>query len=186
MKTVQPNQQRIVNILILLLGLIWIGISTVPASETTNGKTSAPQKGFLAPDFSLVTLDGQTVTLSELRGKAVIVNFWASWCPPCKAEMPALDKVYSDYKDQDLVILAVNSTVQDTREAAQAFITENNLSFPVLLDENGDATKAYRIQSLPTTFFIGPDGIITEVIVGGPMAEALLRTRAESLLKGVR
>ena len=100
--------------------------------------------------------------------------------------MPALDEVYQDYKGQDLVILAVNSTVQDTRDAAQSFITQNNLAFPVPLDESGDATKAYRIQSLPTTFFIGPDGIITEVVVGGPMAEALLRTRAENLLKEVR
>lgn len=167
----------------LLLGLGWIWFSAAPANATTSSQISAPQTGFLAPDFSAQTLDGQTVRLSDLRGKVVLVNLWASWCPPCRAEMPAIEQTYQVYKEQGFVVLAVDSTVQDTLANAQAFVSANQLSFPILLDESGEITRLYRVQSLPTSFFIGADGVIREVVVGGPMAQALLISRVEKLLK---
>ena len=94
-----------------------------------------------------------------------------------------MEKVYNEYKDQGFVVLAVNSTFQDTSENIQPFIKEYGLTFPVLLDETGKVTANYQVRSLPSSFFINRQGIITEVVIGGPMSEALLRTRIEEALK---
>lgn len=178
----QPIQRRIFYILILVAGLAWIGISAGGTGNSTTD-TSAPQKGFLAPDFTLKVTDGETYRLSDLRGQAVIINLWATWCPPCRAEMPAIQKLYDEYKDQGLVVLGINSTVQDDASAIAPFIAEYSLTFPILLDETGVVTAAYQLRSLPSSYFIGRDGVINEVVIGGPMSEALLRTRIEDILK---
>ena len=183
MKFVQQNYARLFYGFLLILGLGWIWLSAVPASAIPGGKVPAPQTGFLAPDFTAETIDGETVRLSDLRDKVVLVNIWASWCPPCRAEMPAIERTYQAYKDKGFVVLAIDSTVQDTAANAQAFVNENKLSFPILMDETGEITRLYHVQSLPTSFFIGSDGIIREVVVGGPMAQALLSSRVEKLLK---
>ncbi|GAB4397655.1 MAG: TlpA disulfide reductase family protein [Anaerolineales bacterium] len=168
---------------ILLLGLVWIWVSADPQGRaTTQGNIPAPQVGFAAPEFTLTTLQGDSLTLSDLRGQAVLLNVWASWCPPCRAEMPAMQQVYAEYAERGFTVLAINLTAQDSRSAAAAFVAENGLTFPILLDESGSVANAYRAASLPTSFFIRPDGIIEEVIIGGPMAEALLRTRIERIL----
>jgi peroxiredoxin len=169
--------------IILLLGFAWILISADRSGTSTSGLIPAPQQGFLAPDFELQTTTGETVRLSDLRGQAVLVTLWATWCPPCRAEMPAIEKVYNDYKDEGLVVLAVNMTYQDTPSNIAPFLEEYDLTFPVLLDETGSVGNAYQLRSLPSSFFIGRDGIITEFVIGGPMAEALLRTRVEEILK---
>lgn len=183
MRFLQPFPARIFYGLFLLAGLGWIWFSAIPSNTTSANLIPSPQTGFLAPDFNLKTFDGQNIQLSELKGKVVIVNIWASWCPPCRAEMPTLEKVYEAYQGKGLVVLGVNSTVQDTLTNAQTFVTENKLSFPILADSNGLATRLYRVQSLPTTIFIGSDGVIHEIIVGGPMAEALLFSRVEKLIQ---
>jgi peroxiredoxin len=183
MRFMQPGIRRFFYGFLLLAGLGWIWLSAAPANAISSAEIRAPQTGFLAPDFSAKTLDGQTVRLSELRGKVVLVNLWASWCPPCREEMPAIEHTYQAYKAQGFVVLAVDSTVQDTLANAQAFVSANQLSFPILLDETGEITRLYRVQSLPTSFFIGTDGVIREVVVGGPMAQALLVSRVEKLLK---
>lgn len=180
------NQQAITYGLILLAGLVWIAVSAAPQGSTTGGKIPAPQAGFLAPDFTLETLSGETVTLSSLRGKVVLLNIWASWCPPCRAEMPAMQRVWEEYQAQGVVVLAVNSTAQDTLADAQRFVSDYGLTFPIPLDRSGEVTRLYRVSSLPTSFFIGADGVIREVVIGGPMAEALLRSRIEQLLKEAR
>jgi peroxiredoxin len=172
----------LISILILALAAGWIWISAAPPGSTTGGAIPAPAENFLAPDFSLTTLDGETVSLADFRGKVVLLNFWASWCPPCRSEMPAMERVYQDYANQGFVILAVNATQQDSPDAARQFVNEKGLTFPILLDTSGTVSALYRTRSLPTSFFIGADGIIDEVVIGGPMSEALLRTRVETLL----
>ena len=179
----QPLQRRIIYSLILLLGLAWIFVSADRSGTSTAGQIPAPQQGFLAPDFELKTPTGESVELSDLRGQAVLVNLWATWCPPCRAEMQTIETVYNEYKDQGFVVLAVNMTYQDNQFDIMPFITEQGLTFPVLLDETGDMANAYQLKSLPSSYFIGRDGIIHEVVIGGPMAEALLRTRVEDILK---
>ena len=175
-----------ISVGILLVGAAWMWLSRVEPGQTTGGLIPAPQVGFLAPDFSLQTPEGESYTLSELRGKAVLVNLWASWCLPCRAEMPAMQRVYEEYKDQGFEILAVNATNQDSVEAAVAFGLDYSLNFPILLDRDGAVSRAYNLRALPSSFFIGPDGVIREVVIGGPMAEALLRVRVEQLLAEVR
>lgn len=176
----QP-QRIILYILVLITGASVIALSA-GSSEPTE-VSSAPQTGFIAPDFSLQTADGQIYTLSELKGQAILVNVWATWCPPCKAEMPAMEKVYNEYKDQGFVVLAVNSTFQDDPLNIIPFTEEYGLTFPILLDDTGKVTLAYQVRSLPSSFFINRLGIITEVVIGGPMSEALLRTRIEKALQ---
>jgi peroxiredoxin len=177
------TQRRITYSIILFLGLAWIFISADKSDTSTAGKIPAPQQGFLAPDFELKSTTGETIKLSDLRGQAVLVNLWATWCPPCRAEMPAIEKIYTEYKDKGLVVLAVNMTYQDTPSNIASFVSEYGLTFPILLDETGKVGADYQLRSLPSSFFINREGIINEVVIGGPMAEALIRTRVEEILK---
>lgn len=171
------------SVALLLIGAAWIKISVPPAGSTTQGEIQAPQKGFTAPDFTLETFEKDSYTLSEIRGKPVLVNFWASWCPPCRSEMPAMQRVYEDFQDQGFIVLAVNSTHQDNLGDAITFAKIRKLTFPILLDQDGGVGALYDVRSLPTSFFINPQGIIEDVVVGGPMSEALLRIRVEQLLE---
>ena len=170
---------------ILLAGAAWILASRVPAGATTQGQIPAPRQGFLAPDFELVNAAGEAVRLSDFRGQPVLLNVWASWCQPCRAEMPAMERLYQEYRAKGLEILAVNSTTQDTPEDALSFANQLGLSFPILFDNQGSVVTSYQVQALPSTYFIAPNGIIQEVVVGGPMSEALLRTRVERLLSSL-
>lgn len=172
------------SFMVLVLGAIWIWLSITPPGTTTQGDIPAPQQGFLAPDFNLTTFAGDSFTLSELRGKPVLINFWASWCPPCRTEMPAIQRVYDEFQDQGFTVLAVNTTYQDDLGDAITFAQIRKLTFPVLLDRDASVANLYDVRSLPTTFFVDPQGIISEVVIGGPMSEALLRIRAEQILEG--
>ncbi len=168
---------------VAVLGGIWIALSQVPASATASGVIPSPRQGFAAPDFTLETLDGRQVTLSELRGKAVVVNLWASWCPPCRAEMPALQAAYEADRDRGLEILAVDMTWQDREEDARQFVDDFGLTFPIPLDRDGTVARQYLMRALPSTFFVGPDGIIRKVVIGGPMSEATIRSAVSEMLE---
>ena len=168
----------------LSLGTGWTFLSRIPMTAINAGERPAsPRQGFMAPDFTLDLLGGGQVKLSDLRGKPVVVNLWASWCPPCRAEMPAIEKVYRDYKDLGLVVLGVNTTNQDSEADAAAFVREYGLTFPIPLDRDGSVSVRYALRGLPTTFFIDRKGIIRSVVVGGPMSEAVIRSNVEDLLK---
>ncbi len=180
MISAQPFFRRTLLIVVLLLGLGWILLSRAAA---TNSQIAAPQTGFLAPSFALTDQNGAPVSLAGLSGRPVILNFWASWCAPCRAEMPALQAVADDYREAGLIVLTVNAAFQDQPADVAAFIAQNGLTLPILFDTNGQVNRLYQIHSLPTTFFIGPDGVIREVVVGGPMTSASLRVRADSLLR---
>lgn len=170
-------------LLILVAGLAWLVASADRSGLSAAGQIPAPRQGFLSPDFMLQTTTGKSVRLSDLRGQVVMVNLWATWCPPCRAEMPAIQKMYDEYKDQGFTVLAVNVTYQDDPAAVGPFVQEYGLTFPVLLEPSGATASLYELRSLPSSFFIDRQGVIQEVVIGGPMAEALLRTRIEALLK---
>ena len=179
----QTIQRYTTYLLILVTGFAWMLFSADTSGVSTAGQIPAPQKGFLAPDFALKTPTGEAIKLKDLRGQAVLVNLWATWCLPCRAEMQSIEKVYQEYKDRGFTVLAVNMTYQDNPLEVSPFVKEQGLTFHILLDETGQMANAYQLRSLPSSYFIRPDGIINEVVIGGPMSEALLRTRIEDLLK---
>lgn len=144
----------------------------------------------MADDFTLPTFTGDRVALSDYRGQYVLVNFWASWCPPCKAEMPDLQAYYQDYKDQGFTVLAVNTN--DDPADAQAFIRERGFTFPVVLDANmraydlyaARATALYGGSGLPTSALVGPDGELIKVYKPGAISRADLERDVTPLLRG--
>jgi cytochrome c biogenesis protein CcmG/thiol:disulfide interchange protein DsbE len=168
---------------LLVLGAAWAWHSRVPASFAGAGQIPSPREGFPAPDFTLNALGGEPATLSAYRGQVVIVNLWASWCGPCRAEMPALQTVYAANQARGLEVLAVNSTYQDSASDAQAFVHELGLTFPILLDEDGAVSRRYLVRALPSTFFIDRQGVIRTVILGGPMSAATVQSKVEALLR---
>ena len=168
----------------LLLGLLWIWLSSDRGGNSSDGYVSSPRKGFLAPDFTLETMDGEEVTLSNLRGQVVILNLWASWCGPCRKEMPTFKEFHEEYREKGVVILAVNSTSQDSVPAVEAFVNEFQLPFTILMDHAGTVSRLYGLQALPTTFFIDRFGMISRVVIGGPLSESTLRAEVDSLLAG--
>lgn len=176
----------LVMLVVFLGGSAWTVTSRIQPNVTNSGKPPSPRVGFSAPDFTLNLLTGEPITLSELQGKVVMINIWTTWCPPCKAEMPAIEKVYRTFKDAGLEVLAINSTNQDNKADVARFVQERGLTFPVLLDLTGFVSTTYNLQGLPSTYFVGSDGVIRDVVVGGPMSEALIQSKVEDLLKEKR
>lgn len=173
---------------IVLFGASWIFLTRTPPSQTTGGAPPpSPKEGFSAPDFSLDLWNEDNsdtiVSLADYRGHVVMINFWATWCPPCREEMPAIQSVYEEYQGQGFVVLAVNTTFQDNEFDIKDFVAEYNLSFPILLDWTGDVSQQYQLRGLPSTYFIDRQGVIQAVIVGGPMQETMIRSRVEAMLK---
>lgn len=120
--------------------------------------------GETAPDFELETMAGETVRLSDLRGEKVMVNFWASWCPPCKAEMPDIQKFH---EDEAGTIVSVNLTETETNEQQVTdFVNENDLTFPILMDRQSKVATLYTAQALPTSYLIDSEGKIDNIAIG--------------------
>ena len=157
--------------LLAMAALLLIAVYTMAgcSSGSDSGQSSAAEgvlPGNLAPDFQLMDLNGQNVVLSELRGSPVLLNFWATWCGPCKVEMPLIQEIHedSDWSEQGLVMLAVDGG--ETASKVQDFMNANGLSFTALLDNNNSVFKNYNIRAIPTTFFIDKKGIIKVVKMG--------------------
>jgi len=171
----------VVTVVVALLGTAWIGLSRVPAKGINpNGRPPAPQIGHPAPDFTLTTLDGDTVSLGDLRGQVVLINFWATWCGPCRAEMPDIESVYNQYRDEGFVVLAVNDA--EPEQIASAYVDELGLTFPVVMDPAREAQRLYQVRAFPTSFFIDEDGVIQEAIFGS-MTRPVIQDRVADLVR---
>ncbi|WP_171651767.1 redoxin domain-containing protein [Paenibacillus foliorum] len=139
------------------------------------GIATGTRVGERAPDFELEALGGGQIKLSDYRGKKVLVNFWATWCPPCRVEMPHMQRFYSEYKDQNVVILSVNATqTEASRFVINAFVNHGGLTFPIVLDAVGDVGKTYKVLAYPATYLVDEQGIIRKK-VQGPMNEDSLK-----------
>lgn len=169
---------------IFVAGVVWTFLFRISAVQATQaGPPPTPREGFTAPDFTLDLLGGGEVTLSVLRGRPVVLNIWATWCGPCREEMPAIEKVYRSYEELGLVVIGLNLTSQDSERAVSDFVRELDLTFPIALDRDGSVGNRYQLMGLPTTFFIDSQGVIQSVVVGGPMSETLIQSRVEALFQ---
>ncbi|MBI4522607.1 MAG: TlpA family protein disulfide reductase [Deltaproteobacteria bacterium] len=146
-------------VLLPLIGILAYGFSRDPRYITS------PLIGRTAPPFTVTLFEGQKLSLNDMRGKAIFVNFWASWCPPCRAEARDLEAVWQQLRDQqDIVFLGID--IQDTDEAARAYLKEFNVSYPNGRDLAGKAAVEYGVWGIPESFFIDPQGRITYKHVG--------------------
>ncbi|MCJ7732949.1 MAG: TlpA family protein disulfide reductase [Anaerolineales bacterium] len=184
MKTYLSARKTFYSVALLLAGVFWIWFSRLPISAGFQTSIEAPQNGFQAPGFTLSTLEGKELDLEDLRGNPIILNFWASWCPPCRAEMPDFQQTYQEFQETDLQIIAINATDQDSLKGMMAFVNQHNLKFPIILDSTGETSQAYHVHSLPTSYFIDREGRIKDIIVGGPIPLSLLRIQAIQLIEG--
>lgn len=142
---------------------------------------SEPAIGSLAPEFNLQTLDGQSVQLSELRGKNLLISYWVTWCIPCMEELPVLNRIHQEYQSKDLVILSVNGIQQDELDKVTATISEMGITLPVVLDQSEILWDSYWVRFLPTSFFIDETGVIRYIQLGS-LTEENLRTKIEQLI----
>ncbi|MFC7391521.1 thiol-disulfide oxidoreductase ResA [Scopulibacillus cellulosilyticus] len=142
-------------------------------------KDKTVETGDRAPDFALTDFNGHQVKLSDLKGKAVMLNFWASWCDPCKKEMPYIENVYKTMNKKKVVILAVN--IEESHFAIQNFLSKHHITFPIVMDKNRDVTDAYGIGPIPTTFFINKDGMVEEKVVGSMPSEKYIRQKLSKI-----
>lgn len=126
------------------------------AQGTSTTRTIERATGDAAPDFALTLFDGESLRLSDLRGKVVVLNFWGSWCPPCRAEMPAFQRIWEEYRDKDVVFLGV--AVGDRETTARVFAKQTGVTYPLGLDKTGNITVDYQVLSFPTTFVIDREG----------------------------
>ncbi len=146
--------------------LLLLSAGVAAAAETGKIQTLLPlDKPFAAPDFALKGEDGKTYRLSDYRGKVVVLNFWATWCPPCRYEMPSMERAHQKVKGEEIVILAVN--VGEDENTVFAFTGQYPVSFPLPLDLDGSVIAKYPVIGLPTTFIIDPRGQVTHRAIGG-------------------
>lgn len=156
----------------LVLGMVHGAVQ--PSRSMADADGIGIQIGDIAADFTLTSLEGETVRLSDYRGKKVLLNFWATWCPPCKAEMPHVQKFYEDEQQRDVVVLGVNLT--DTEKSADKvgqFVRARELTFPIVLDEAGLASDLYRVRAYPTSIVIDSQGVIRGKMQGAMSYDSL-------------
>jgi cytochrome c biogenesis protein CcmG/thiol:disulfide interchange protein DsbE len=157
-------------VILALLGLLAWGLRKVQAGPVESG---------MAPDFTLTSFDGRTLTLSELRGQVVIINFWASWCPPCREEAAYLEQTWRKYEDQGVIFIGVDWV--DTEKEALAYMDEFDLTYFNGPDIGTRIAQAYNIQGVPETFYIAKNGELRGVHIG-PLKSPELDEKIEELL----
>jgi peroxiredoxin len=184
-----PARRRIRPVVIFVVAafILGIGVAALVFPPDAKIEPAEPipvglQVGQLAPDFTLNTLDDGHVALSDLAGRPVLINFWASWCVPCRSEMPELVRAYETHKSEGFIVLGLNVTSMDSPPDVQEFVDEFSVAFPVLLDKDGEVSlRIYRIPGIPTSIFLHRDGSIARVQVGGMTGDQIDEFVAEIL-----
>lgn len=154
---------------VLLIGVFILAFGQSRPSEAQS--VHPPRIGSTLSDFSLTNVQGKTVALRDYQGQVVLVNSWATWCPPCRAEMPDLNAYYHTHHSEGFVVLAINAG--DPQEKAAAFAQQNNLNFPVLLDPELHLLDGFNIHDFPTSLVVGRDGLVKNIHIGMYSPEAL-------------
>jgi peroxiredoxin len=144
--------------------LLWMALQSNSSQSVAQPVPQAPEQGKPAANFTSPALSGGEIALADYAGEVVIVNFWATWCPPCKAEMPGINNFYETHQEEGLVVLAVNA--QESESQVRPFIESSGFTFPVLLDPAGSVVDQYQVRSFPTTIVIDRDGVVRHIQVG--------------------
>jgi peroxiredoxin len=174
--------------LALIFAVVLVGAAGYLVSSIISGPPGGVVKsvavGDVAPDFQLEDTKGNKVSLSDLRGKVVMVNLWATWCPPCIEEMPSMERLHEVMAGDDFVMLAIN-TEQNGRTVVPGFLKKTPYTFPILYDDKGIVQKLYGVYKFPESFIVGKDGKVIEKIIG-PLDWSSLKTinYLKSLSKG--
>jgi cytochrome c biogenesis protein CcmG, thiol:disulfide interchange protein DsbE len=173
----------------VIVGAIWlVDGGAAPTDESTgsavrlggsSGSGVTPRIGEAAPEFTLARLSGEPLALSDLRGQPVIVNFWASWCPPCRGEMPDLEDLAREQRASGLTVIAVN--LDEESAAVQRYATALDLTLPIGLDRGGRVSALYNLVALPTSFFVDRQGVVRDLNIGALTARGL-RTKVARIL----
>ncbi|OXS54915.1 thiol-disulfide oxidoreductase [Cohnella sp. CIP 111063] len=171
-RTAKRKWQYAILLCVLVIGGITIGRSFESSSVVL-------KKGDVPPEFSLMGVDDKEYKLSDYKGKAIVINFWGTFCPPCVKEMPEFQRQSEKWKDEPFKILAIN--LSEDMIAVSNFVSRYNLDFTILRDQNRKIERLYKLKSYPTTFFVKPDGKIMDIFVGG-MTEEDIDVRIRKLL----
>jgi cytochrome c biogenesis protein CcmG/thiol:disulfide interchange protein DsbE len=172
----------IVGALALIAVAIGLMIVTKDDAPSTAASMTDTARASLAPDFTLAGVEDSKITLSDFRGHYVLLNFWATWCPPCQAEMPELQAYYRDYRTQGFILLGVD--VQEDAATVSAFLQKNGFDFPVALDMTGMVHAQYGGSALPLSFLIGPNGELIKAWRPGAITRSMLEHDVTPLLGG--
>jgi peroxiredoxin len=161
-----------------ILGVALLGafvLTTVLGCEQpkTEGPKTSTAIGDFAPAISVEKLDGTRASLEDYKGKAIMLNVWATWCGPCRNELPAIQAAYEQYRDKGVEFLGVN--MQEDKNTVSRFVEQYKLTYPILLDQSGSVAKAYRVSGVPTTYFIDKEGIIRAKWVGEMNADVITK-----------
>lgn len=150
---------------ILLVGSVWLSQGEASDHFARALGLLTPRESVAAPDFTLPALNGRSIGLKDFRGKAVFINFWATWCVPCQWEMAEMDKLYRTFKDRGFVVLAL-SVDQGSPKAVEDFVKQRGLTYPVLLDSQAEVARLYSLRGVPGTYLIGADGMLRYATFG--------------------
>jgi len=161
----RKNTQLLLTILFVFIACVFLIIFLREERDSTIKTTKPLQPGIQVPNFVFADMNGKEVSLSDHRGKVVLLNVWATWCPPCRQEMPSMQRLYEKFKGESFEILAV-SIDSEGREAVAPFMREMNLTFPALLDPRETIMSLYGITGVPESFIIDKDGILVKKIIG--------------------
>jgi len=159
------------------------GANGLPKKDVNGGRTQTAfaNMGSVAPDFTLPTMDGKTLSLSSFKGKKVILNFWATWCAPCRQEMPEIEAFYKKLTGGNVVVLAVNLTAEEMNpDDVTKFVKDYQLTFPILLAQSQDIEAAYQVMTIPTSYIIDSKGIIRNQKIG-PMTQEWMNEQLSSV-----
>lgn len=159
-------------VLIALVALLLSGCGNL--NVATGSRPTTAKIGDLAPEIDLKSVTGDQITLSKLEGRPVLINFWATWCGPCREEFPALVRMYKKYQGKGLVVLGVNYQDPNSDTGVLTFMKDTLVNFPVVRDTSGRVGQQYRVDGLPTSYFVDRKGIVRDVVVGGPMTDVFL------------
>jgi len=175
----ERNTARFGRILSALLVVAMLVLLVVQAcalsSPSVTGKeqeaTVGVNVGNLAPDFTLDDLEGGKVRLSELRGKVVFINFWATWCPPCRAEMPEIEAIHQEYRTKDVVV--IGGDIMESESIVRRFVQQGGYTWTFAMDTSGEVSAQYNINAIPTSYFIDREGIIRAINIGAMTRRAM-------------